>query len=286
MLAKRELRKYSGDTRVWVGKYRNLDNLPHWHSDCEIIYADKGSATVYINGEAIILREAQTIYVESKKTHYIKADQGSVLTFFLFDSKLVKSIVQDTRLINPVLRKDYGLDKLFEIIDRELSERSQLYALSVNNRIERLVIDIFSNEEITTAPADENYHTARYKLLLKEIDEKYDNYSLSSASKFCGLSESYFSKFFKKMADMTFSQYLNLVKVEKAIEILRREDVTMTKVAIDCGFGTIRNFNRVFKDITGFNPKSLPASYDTLGMHPTYSVEDTFNPTSENSELL
>ena len=31
MLAKFEKRAYAGSERVWVGKYRNLHNIAHWH---------------------------------------------------------------------------------------------------------------------------------------------------------------------------------------------------------------------------------------------------------------
>lgn len=286
MLAKQEIRQYSGNNRVWVGKYKNLNNLPHWHSDCELIYADKGNATVHVNGEAYRLNEDCGMFISSKDTHYIVADEEGILSIFLFDHKLVKSIIKDRRLACPVLQKNYGLKALFERLDDELSTDFPLRALSVNNRIERLVIDVFSLEHTVNSINDDDYIEARYKLLIKDIDENYENYTLSMAASFSGLSESYFSKFFKKMSNMTFSQYLNLVKVEKAIEMLKRDDDTITKIAIACGFGTIRNFNRVFKQITGFNPKTLPSTYNTLGMHPTYSVDDTFNPTNAQAELL
>ena len=286
MLAKRELRQYSGDIRVWVGKYKNLTNLPHWHYDCELIFAEKGSATVYVNGKAFYVAEKQAVFVGSREAHYIKADNGCILSFFLFDFKLVKHVVGDRALDEPLLKKDYGLEALFQVIDDELSSDFPLRILSVNNRIERLVIDIFSHERTRAASSVENYHTTNYKKLLKDIDEKFADYTLSDAASFLSLSESYFSKFFKNMADMTFSQYLNLVRVEKAIEMMRLGDYTMTKIAIDCGFNTIRNFNRVFRSVTGFSPKQLPKSYDTLGMHPTYGVEDTFDPTDEGSVLI
>ena len=35
----------------------------------------------------------------------------------------------------------------------------------------------------------------------------------------------------------------------------------MTEISIACGFGTIRNFNRVFKEFTGYSPKKLPENY-------------------------
>ena len=74
-----------------------------------------------------------------------------------------------------------------------------------------------------------------------------------------GFSEAYFSKFFKKIAGMTFSQYLNRVKVEEAVRLLREnKGLPVTEIAFRCGFNTIRNFNRIFKEVTGCTPCPKP----------------------------
>lgn len=286
MLINREVRKYSGSVRVWVGKYKNLTNLPHWHSDNELVFAEKGNANVYIDGKTFRINEGQCIYIAPNCMHYIKAENGSILTFFLFDKELSLKIVSNKVLNSPLLNGNYDLKNLYKLIDKELNISTPLSAMSVNNRIERLMIDIFTNEEVSKTVIQDDYLVERYKTLLTDINENYAEYTLESAAKFTALSESYFSKFFKKMADMTFTQYLNLVRVEKAIEMIRSGGNTMTGIAISCGFGTIRNFNRVFKTITGYSPRELPATYDTLNMHPTYGIESTFDPTSEGSKLI
>jgi len=286
MLINREVRKYSGSVRVWVGKYKNLTNLPHWHSDNELVFAEKGNANVYIDGKTFNLDEGKGIYIASNCMHYIKAENGSILTFFLFDKEISVKIVGNKVLNCPVLNNNYNLKNLYNLIDKELAGPSPLSALSVNNRIERLMIDIFTNEEVSEIIVQDDYLVERYKKLLIDINEHYAEYTLESAAKFTALSESYFSKFFKKMANMTFTQYLNLVRVEKAIEMIRSGGSTMTGIAISCGFGTIRNFNRVFKSITGYSPRELPSTYNTLNMHPVYGIESSFDPTSADSELM
>ena len=286
MLINREIRKYSGSVRVWVGKYKNLTNLPHWHSDNELIFAEKGNATLYIDGKYFHLYEGQCIYIAPNCMHHIKAENGSILTFFLFDKEICVKIVGNKILNSPILSGNYNLKNLYDLIDKELAVSHFLSALSVNNRIERLMIDIFTNEKVSETIVQDDYLVERYKKLLKNIDENYADYTLENAANFTALSESYFSKFFKKMADMTFTQYLNLVRVEKAIELLRSGGTTVTNIAISCGFGTIRNFNRVFKSITGYSPSNLPATYDTLNMHPVYGIESSFDPTSADSELI
>ena len=84
---------------------------------------------------------------------------------------------------------------------------------------------------------------------------------------------------------MSFSEYLNIVKIENAITLLRNHDSTMTALSRKCGFSTIRNFNRVFKKFTGYTPLALPDDFimDT-GLH--ISIADHFDPTDKGSILL
>ncbi len=47
MQAIKELRRYGGGEKVWAGKYKNSQNLMHWHYDCELIYAECGKLEVF-----------------------------------------------------------------------------------------------------------------------------------------------------------------------------------------------------------------------------------------------
>ena len=46
MLANFEKRNYNGNERVWTGRYRNLQNLPHWHLESELLSVESGEIIV------------------------------------------------------------------------------------------------------------------------------------------------------------------------------------------------------------------------------------------------
>ena len=84
---------------------------------------------------------------------------------------------------------------------------------------------------------------------------------------------------------MTFSQYLNHIRINKAIDLIKQGDLTMTEISSECGFDTIRNFNRVFKQITGSTPKQIPKDYV---MHLRSNSDNSihFDPTISTTELI
>ena len=59
----------------------------------------------------------------------------------------------------------------------------------------------------------------------------------------------------------------------------------LTDIMLCCGFNTIRNFNRAFKEITGYSPRGIPAGY-VLNTRSVPTVQDTFDPTSSEAELV
>lgn len=286
MIVKKEIRHYDGEEHVWAGKYHYVNNQPHWHTDFELVVIDNGRATFNVDNKVYELTEGESILIPSSATHQITSTEDSTLTFFIFECKPIQTIVGNRKLCSPVLTGNYHFDEIYVNIAKDLQSKSRLEVLSANNRIERLILDIFLGEETVESRKDNSYMEIRYKRLLENIDENYSTYTIDDAANFVALSVSYFSKFFKQMAGMTFTQYLNLVRVEKAIELIQNNETSMATIAISCGFGTIRNFNRVFKSTTGFSPRELPATYSVMSLHPNFGIEDTFDPTSPRSELV
>ena len=54
---------------------------------------------------------------------------------------------------------------------------------------------------------------------------------------------------------MDFASFVNKYRIQFACELLKNSDEDVTQIAMKCGFSTIRNFNRVFKNETGQTPK-------------------------------
>lgn len=55
---------------------------------------------------------------------------------------------------------------------------------------------------------------------------------------------------------MTFGHYLNNYRIEKASDLLKSTEDPITEIVFKSGFGSIKTFNRVFKQIRGCSPSS------------------------------
>lgn len=288
MLANFEKRNYKGKEQVWAGRYRHLQNLPHWHLECELIYVETGTITVSHNHQNYQLTEGDAIFLDSGEIHYIKSEEHSIVAILMFHPALIHDLLSQYKLSTAQLKHRYPILSFHHQIQTELAEQKPFYELQIRQSVIALMIQIFRGETCTPRQIDNEHSSiANYKHLLEEIDKKYSYITFSDAAAYMGFSEPYFSKFFRKISGMTFSQYLNTVRLEKAIDLLNQnqEHLSMTEIASRCGFDTIRHFNRIFKDITGMSPRELPPDY-VLEIQPIRTIEAAFDPTLKSSELL
>lgn len=285
MLAKQEKRRYLGAERVWIGKYKNSHNVLHWHYACELLFVEYGEIDVFCQNKTYTLKKGDAFFIDSGEMHYMHAKVETVLIVAMFENDIIKCVTENYKLVEPKLSNSYNVNDVYIKIVDELAQKKPYYNAVIESEILNLIIKIYRNENLEKRKSGGD--TAQsFKDLLADINERFAYYTFEDACNFMRFSDAYFSKFFKKIAGMTFSQYLNRVKIEKSIEMLRKDaNVSITEVAIACGFNTIRNFNRIFKELTGYTPKMLPSDF-SLDEKFKYAVTGEFNPTSNETTLL
>ena len=88
-----------------------------------------------------------------------------------------------------------------------------------------------------------------------------DDLSQGTMAEMAGISRDYFSRIFKNATGMNYNKWLNMIRLEKASELLTEEDRTLTEVAMLSGFQSIPSFNRVFREEKGMAPGEYRALF-------------------------
>lgn len=287
MLAKFEKRAYAGNEHVWVGKYRNLHNISHWHMEHELIACREGSAQVMLDDTMFNITQQQCIFCHSGRVHYISASPDSLLLVCLFNEKMYDPITSPFALENPVFEDRYGILPKLSEIRHELQNQPIFFECRTEAMIGEILVDVFRGEPLRKAQWQFSDVITRYKQLLNYIDLEYEHITYQNAVQFMNMSDAYFSRYFKRQAGMTFSQYLNVVRIEKAVQLLdSAPTMKITDVMLRCGFNTIRSFNRVFRAVTGFTPTTLPPPGYVLNTRSVPTIQGSFDPTLSDAELL
>jgi AraC-like DNA-binding protein len=126
------------------------------------------------------------------------------------------------------------LDELARCNDYRLLSTAQLRstedALSID-RINRVV------ELITQDPASAP--------TLVELAEQF------------GMSQSAFSRFFRKETGNTFTDFVNRIKISRACQLLMETDLYVSNICYQVGFNNLANFNRRFIAFKGVTPSEF-----------------------------
>ena len=89
---------------------------------------------------------------------------------------------------------------------------------------------------------------------IHELIAELDDLSQSTMAQKVGISRDYFSRIFKTVTGMNYTKWLNMIRLERAMELLSHKTMTLTEIAMLSGFQSISSFNRVFHDEKGMAP--------------------------------
>ena len=81
-----------------------------------------------------------------------------------------------------------------------------------------------------------------------------DDLSQGAMAEMAGISKEYFSRIFKSITGTNYSKWLNMIRLDKATELLAEKGRSLTEVAMLSGFQSIPSFNRVFRNEKGMAP--------------------------------
>lgn len=84
--------------------------------------------------------------------------------------------------------------------------------------------------------------------------------SLGAAAKLAGLERKYFSAFFHSKVGATFTEWVRILRVSRAMELMGVRDDSIVRIGFAAGFQDVRTFERAFKRYVGVSPKAYRAS--------------------------
>lgn len=96
------------------------------------------------------------------------------------------------------------------------------------------------------------------KNIRKALEYITDNYrkqiSVENVSEYISKTPNYFSMLFKKETGMSFSEYINILRIKKAKELMDTSDMLLNEIAEYVGYSNYIYFTQIFKKIEGVSP--------------------------------
>jgi len=93
-----------------------------------------------------------------------------------------------------------------------------------------------------------------HNYIMKNFKEEID---IDTCAEYIKMTPSSFCRFFKKNTNVTFSIYLNYVRINFAQKLIINTQMPIKEIAFECGFSSVPYFNQKFKKVTGLSPNGL-----------------------------
>lgn len=95
------------------------------------------------------------------------------------------------------------------------------------------------------------FHAKIMEYIFNHLSEKLTLQQLSAK---VGINKLTLGTIFKEKTGVNFVDFVNNVRVERARVLLKENDLSVTEIAYECGFGCVRSFNRAFSKRLNISP--------------------------------
>ena len=193
----------------------NMEFPEHLHGHTEILFVRQGRIRVNIMGESRELKEGDCAVIFPQKIHSYHSPGGSLSWLLIFGSTLAGSLC--SAWIQVLLANIMPL--------LSLQKENQPESMELIHRLVHYVMEHFQ-EPLTLEVLARELHINKY----------------------------YLSHIFSSRLHMNFRGYLNRIRLEYALQLIRSTRQPLTDVWEDAGFNSQRSFNRVFQETMGMTP--------------------------------
>ncbi len=270
----------------WVQNYGAVtENLLHFHNYMEIGYCYWGNGKLTIEESSVnykggiitiipenIPHETRSYNDGICKWEYLFIDiDGFIRNEMQFKRMLPEEVIKRINNQGYVIQwtQNKALTSIVRNIIEEYREKKPYYKDAVKGYLRAFVVELLRiNEDMSSSLTLEEKRLNSYiEKSVNYISEHYaEDIKMLDVADECGLSESHFRRIFEESMSMKPLDYLNMIRIDKACELIQNKDYAMEEVGFRVGYQTPSTFNRNFKKLTGKTPYQWKKEENHLGL--------------------
>ncbi|MBW5446275.1 helix-turn-helix domain-containing protein [Cohnella sp. CFH 77786] len=267
---------YIGDTAGVTSSYQKL----HWHDVLEINLIKRGTGYYIINGQRIEFRQGDILLINSNDLHCAYESENLVMLVITFDKAwLLGNLRYDPEILSPfhemgvrfanLLDRTHptmpALRSILLQLQEEHAGESRSYASMVYAQLLLFLAhvnrDFRIQERKKPRETMSSVQLDKVRSAVQAMEERYSHpWTLEELASLVFLSPSRFSEIFRRGVGMAPMEYLIRIRLEQAMSLLETTNQKITEVALECGFRSLSNFNRLYKQHIGVPPRRTKAN--------------------------
>jgi AraC-like DNA-binding protein len=258
-----------------------MDHTFHWHNYLEISYVKQGRGRYYIENKTYELQEGDIIVINNIEPHYMEVlpPQNMLQPVVMFDPKLIwtsENDMFDFQYLKPFFdrssnfsnkidsRNDVGrqIFRLLTEIEDEYTRQPVGYKLMIKAKLLHIITYLIRHYQDSDKQLESISHKSqklkKLEVVFEHINRSYQNkITLEELASLAFMSPNYFCTFFKESTGFTPVEFINKLRVSRAIQLLKTTDKGIFDVSLECGFTNLANFNKIFRRFSGMTPSKI-----------------------------
>ena len=201
--------------------------------------------TEYEEGDAAPLRDRCLIFLDNPIRH-------------------AAEYIPEMRSVFPLLERAKNGIQFFGISDSVSKHLDQIRDTQGARRMAafmELLSDLAQHENyrLLSSAQLQNFGDHKAQSRISEIvdyisDNFHQHLYMGDVAERFGMSESRFSRYFRKETGNSFTDFVNQIRVNKACQLLTETDKYISTICYEVGFNTVANFNRRFGELRDMTP--------------------------------
>ena len=266
---------------------KHFDPSWHAHSEYQLFVVLKGTGTRFIGDSIKSFSPYELIFTGPHLPHVWRSDEiyfskehhshceGIVIYFnenFLGEHIMDKEeMFKIKKLFEKSLRglEFYGPKKNQAIeLMRELVHLTGIQSVIQLLTILHILAESGKFHYISSKPFDESFkqdETERLNLVYEYVFQNFsEKISLKDVADLVHMTPTSFSRYFTMKNNISFSEFISEIRVKNACKLLIDSEEPISKICYDCGYNTLSNFNKQFKEINSISPTQYRKEYTMI----------------------
>ena len=261
--------------------YANSSMPAHWHEDIELLVPFDGEVVYNINGKLVKVGKGEGILINSRRIHSsVTEDLRDCYYNLLIFHPMLLCVSKDVeqQLVQPIINSSFDYILLqkgtpwhenvlawFSMIKRKLSipgtdriikpKERDMVKSAVVGFVNLIWNELAENITPDDKPQPECSQLSSMKSMIAYIDAHYaEKIKLEDIAAAGFVSKRTCGNMFERFLYTPPMKYLNEYRLKKSIELLRGTDMTITEIALACGFSGASYFAESFRRELGKSP--------------------------------
>ncbi len=231
----------------------------HIHRWYELIGNRSGELDIDIDGTTYTLGKNDSLFIFPNQTHQLISHGNSHHKLVLIKPELIAHFNSKAQNMLPVCPKKHIESGPWLEIFMGTKKTSSIEEMK---GILYLYCSFWTPDEFRTFSDGDmpDNLDLMHRIFRFAADHFTESCTLSDLSANIGYDYSYLSKLFSEKIGISFTEYVNMLRIDRACYLLKNTDLPVIDISEQCGYGSLRSFNRNFVKRTGYAPRDYKRS--------------------------